>query len=208
MVDENGEYIDCDESYEVLYMENGHLPYGFRDNAIRAMGIARDTIVKYTDQKFQMVSCKLSPLTSGKGNIAMFVYFPDGCPFVRQEFLVSDKFDDQSQKMINIRVIPNPIINPSSDYMDAYMFKIKFIDVDKKLYDMAFPLIRHAIETTMKNANLRYIKPNNKTNELVGVFQLCPDDSNDIDKFMKALANINFNPYIETKIVVEKTIIM
>jgi len=181
----------------LVCVEPGHLPPGFRENAQNAMRIAVDTVRAFTNQHFDVVGCKLSPLTSGKGNIAMFLHFAHGCPFSKQEFFDSNVFDEEMRRMIQIRVIPNPVVTRFDEPQSAVKFSIKFVAVDRVLFNKAFPLLQHAIGVAFKGANLRFIKPLNKTNELSGLVQV-PEKASDANlaKFAKDVAKINYNPYI------------
>lgn len=195
---------DDDTLDDLVYVEPGHLPHGFRESAERAQRIALDTICQYTDQKFSVVGTKLSPLSSGKGNIAMFVHFPDGCPFERQEFLMSDVFDATMNKNIQIRVIPKPLVSKFEDYNIGLKFSIRFMEVDRNLFDLSFPIIRHFVETSFANSNLRFIKPNIHTHELIGVVQTPEVPSNDeLDAFCKAVKSAKYAPYVVMDVLLE-----
>jgi hypothetical protein len=188
---------DDDTFDDLVYVEPGHLPYGFRESAERAQRIALDTIRSYTNQKFTVLGAKLSPLSSGKGNIAMFVHFHGGCPFHRQEFLESGQFDATMNKNIQIRLIPTPIISKFDEYISGLKFNIRYMEVDKNLYDMAFPILRHAVENSFKGSNLRFIKPSVRTNELVGVIQMSGEIfDEEIDQFIKTVRTTKYAPYI------------
>jgi len=191
------ELMDDDNYNDLVYVEPGQLPRGFRESAEKAQHIALETIKKHTDQKFTVVGAKLSPLTSGKGNIAMFVHFNDGCPFDRQEFLQSGQFDETMNKEIQIRLIPRPIVSAYDDYITGLKFTIKYMDVDRNLFEMAFPLLRHMVEKSFKGSNLRFIKPSVRTNELIGVIQISEELSDDdLKQFLKAVRAIKYTPYI------------
>jgi hypothetical protein len=189
--------MDDDTLDDLVYVEPGHLPYGFRESAERAQRIALDTIRNHTDQKFTVLGAKLSPLSSGKGNIAMFVHFHGGCRFDRQEFLESGHFDTIMNRNIQIRLIPKPIISMFDDYIPGLKFNIRFMEVDRNLYDMAFPILRHAVENCFKGSNMRFIKPSIRTNELIGVVQMSDISSdNDINQFLKTVRTTRYAPYI------------
>ena len=195
--DEEAVNMSIEQLDSVIGVEPGHLPAGFRENAMDAMQIALDTVRTFTDQRFEVVSRKLSPLTSGKGNVAMFLHFPDGVPFAKQDYLMSSVFDEVMKCNIKIRVIPYPVVSRFDEPQVAVKFSVKFVTVDRALFNKAFPLLQHAISGAFKDSNLRFIKPDMKANELTGVVQVpAPVSKEDIAKFSKAVAKINFNPYV------------
>lgn len=198
-----------EELDDIIGVEPGHLPSGFRQNALEVERIALKTIEDATcGQPFTVVGSKLSPLTSGKGNIAIFVYFPHGCPFKKQEFLDSGEYDCEMNRNIKIRVIPRPVISPFDDDMCGVKFDIKFIDIDNKLFEMAFPLLQHAIATTFEGSNLRFIKPNMATKELTGLIQVNDEvDESAFKEFERAIAKINFQPYVFVSVSLRNVVI-
>lgn len=210
MIDEgDAEALGDDILEELVAAEQGHLPPGFREDCIDIQQIAMDTIMAFTDQRFEVVATKLSPLSSGKGNIAIFLNFPSGCPFDQQQFLDSGVTDRESNlKTIQIRVIPSPIVSRFDEPQNGIKFAINFLDVDNHLFNKAFPLIQHVIMVALPGANLRYAKPDSRNRQLVGLVQMPYEaQKEDLTRLSHGLSKINYNPYIFKTVSSTNTII-
>lgn len=196
--------LDEDLLNEVLYIEPGYFPNEFVPSSRDAVSTTIESVKKYTDQNFEILGSKLSPLSSGKGNIAVFLYFPNGCPFENQMF-INSSYDDNTK----IRIIPNPIISPCDFYNPAAKITLKFIDVDNNLYESTFAYIRNTIGSCIDTSNnLRFIKMDKKTNSIYAVVQLVnPLSSSNISALKKLFMSKSFTPYIIRDVVVEDTYI-
>lgn len=207
------EYMDDDCFHEnandIICVEEGHMPENFSSSAAMAREIAITTVMKYTDQRFNVVGAKLSPLTSGKGNIAIFLHFPNGCPFDHQDYLNSGIFCPINNKDIQIRIIPKPIMTKYDEFVESLKFEMKFLHVDSELYSLSFPLIRHAVIATLKDSNLRFIKCCNNEKKVVGVVQTTDlVTQEDVDKFVNSLQKIKYSPYVMLDVNVSKKFIV
>lgn len=207
--DEEANDFSDEELEEILAVEPGHLPSGFRENALDIQQLALTTVADHAGGwPFAVLGAKLSPLTSGKGNIAIFVQFPRGCPFDKQVYLDSGVYDNDMKRNIQIRVIPRPVVTSFDDELCGVKFTMKFLSVDNALFDKAFPLIQHVISKTFVASNLRFIKPVVKTGELVGLVQTTNDvSSHELATFKQALASIKFSPYVLVDTLAETTVI-
>lgn len=76
--------FEGEDDTEPLAVEAGRLPMGFRDSALRVQGQALAALARLTDQRFEVLGAKLSPLSSNRANIVMYVRFEHACPFERQ----------------------------------------------------------------------------------------------------------------------------
>jgi hypothetical protein len=189
--DEHTRDMSQEDLDEVIAAEQGRLPVGFRYNAHELCELAAVTVAEHTEQKFEILGAKLSPLTSGKGNIAMFLYFPSGVPFDRQMHL------DTESGFTKIRVIPRPVITSMVEPQHGISFCMRFIGVDDNLYSKAFPLIQNAVTSAVKDSSLRFLRLDKRTNEMHGLMQM-PSLMTEANStaVVDALSKINYNPYI------------
>ena len=88
----------------------GYLPEYFVENARHVQALAINAIAQVTrgNHQFEVVGAKLNPLSSGMGNIVMYVKFPMGCPFNTQSY-----FPIYGTNM-KVRVVPKPFITKNS----------------------------------------------------------------------------------------------
>ena len=88
----------------------GYLPEHFVENAQRVKNITLETIAQLSkeDAPFEVVGAKLNPLSSGMGNIVLYVKFPMGCPFNQQQYVPIRGTN------MKVRIVPTPFITKNS----------------------------------------------------------------------------------------------
>lgn len=102
---------------------NGYLPDHFVENVHHVKNMTLHTIAQLAeeDAPFEVVGAKLNPLSSGMGNIVLYVKFPMGCPWSQQQYLPIRGTN------MKVRIVPKPFITKNSDT------KIFNIDVNVKV---------------------------------------------------------------------------
>lgn len=148
----------CDDpeiAEELVTAVDGYLPYGFRESALHAQDASLHTFERALNyaHKFEIVGAKLSPLSSGKANIAMFIKFDKDCPFDSQMYIPIRGSN------MKIRVIPKPIIvNNTSVPMKNVEIVANVANVDDRLFDFAYTfannIITHDLKITLKHVRI------------------------------------------------------
>lgn len=166
-------------TYNLIGAKTGYLPHTFRQNAIEAQRIALNTVRANTPSNFEVLAVKLNPLSSGRGNLAIYIRFEGGCPFSRQCYLNSGIYgmtDDgtRSDKEITIRLIPKPVISLFDENVNCIKFEIKFDGlVRNDTFSNLSTVIQNGIfDQDTSGYRLRYMKIADKNTKIVGVLQL------------------------------------
>jgi hypothetical protein len=151
---------------ELIRVFEGFLPYFFKDAAIDVQDASMDTLIREVGEynSFEVLGCKLSPLSSGKANIAMFLKFDKQCPFDGQSYIPIHYGKFRGMK---IRVIPRPfIIKNSKTKINNLDIVIKMASMDEDLFDFAFNFGNNIITHDLR-LNTRHIRLNKANNELI-----------------------------------------
>lgn len=156
----------CDDpeiAEELVTVVNGYLPYSFRESALHAQDVSLRTFMRAMNyaHKFEIVGAKLSPLSSGKANIAMFIKFDKECPFDQQIYIPIRGSN------MKIRVIPKPIIvNNSSESMKNIEIVVNVANVDESLFDYAHTFANNIITHDLK-INLKHVRVDKANKNLI-----------------------------------------
>ena len=157
----------CDDAViedDIVSVVDGYLPDNFRYNALHVQDISINALHNALDGKyrFEVLGAKLSPLSSGKANIAMFVKFETECPFDQQMYLPIN--DVSSMK---IRVIPNPIITENSQMkMKCLDIIINVVNLDEGLFDHVYRFANSIMTHDLK-LQLRHIRTDKGQSSLI-----------------------------------------
>ena len=181
----------------------GFLPHNFVQNATHTIQISFDALhhqlyqIMDTPPTYHVLGAKLSPLSSGKANIALFLKFNSyDSPFLSQSYY------DIPGHNLKIRIIPKPIITPNSN-TTLHQFTVSFqvLNPDNNLFHQAHQvgskIIPHLTAYNFKHAKVLANK----------VFLVAHSTKAPLNKnILKTLLhNISFSmmPYIVTQINVE-----
>lgn len=138
---------------------HGYLPHNFVDMATQTIDIAFNAFhaqlynIMDTPPSYQVLGAKLSPLSSGKANIALFIKFNQQSPFISQAYY------DIPGHNLKIRIIPNPIITHNSN-TKIHQLTISFnvINPDNNLFhhahQVASKIIPHITLYNFKHAKV------------------------------------------------------
>lgn len=186
-------------------MTQKQLPSYFETNVMQVRDIAIRTLNDLTDQKYEVIATKLNPLSSGKGNLVIFVKFESECPFDKQFYTQSTHPHASYQK---VRFIPKPIVTKFGAPQPGIKISFKFLNVSQEMFSELYVLFQNFIESDLK-MHLRFMKID-EMNRCIHIFGQYVDhtDINVIKKttevfFQKHKKNLI--PYIMTGYIVTDT---
>lgn len=160
-----GDDVCADEEIreDLCGVMEGYLPEFFREAALDVQDQSLRTLVHSTHgmHKFVVMGCKLSPLTSGKANIVMFLKFEQECPFEHQMYIPIYGSN------MKIRIIPKPIITKNTQTkMKNLDIVVKMYTFDEALFDYAYKFGNDIITHDL-GLNSRHIRLNKANQELI-----------------------------------------
>lgn len=189
----------------------GQLSRNFRENAIIVQRQAMMALRRMTDQHFEVMGCKLSPLSSNRANIVMYVRFEHECPFERQfyealkpaELRLQQRRGYQVSENVGskVRIVPRPIIS-DEEYIPCAKLEIQFAFVDNGLFEHAYNYVQHLVEDKM-GMHLRHIRLQRNEHKLQAVAQfgdmtVPADFDKQVAELQRYTKNPTFQPYLAT----------
>ena len=137
----------------------GYLPDNFVDMASHTIQISFDALhhqlyqIMDTPPPYTVLGAKLSPLSSGKANIALFIKFNTHSPFITQAYY------DIPGHYLKIRIIPKPIIiQNSTQKLHELTISFTVFNPDNQLFQHAHQvgskLIPHLTGYNFKHAKV------------------------------------------------------
>jgi hypothetical protein len=141
----------------------GYLPENFVENAQHVKAMTLQTLAQLTrqDAPFEVVGAKLNPLSSGLGNIVLFVKFSGGCPFNSQTYVPIYGTN------MKVRIVPKPFITKnSSTKMYNIEVGIKVQNPDAGLFDSVYKYASSVIERDLKG-KLKHVRTNKSDGSMI-----------------------------------------
>lgn len=217
--------FESDDDTLPVAVTQGQLPRGFRDNAILVQQQSLAVLARLSNQRFEVLGAKLSPLSSNRANIVIYVRFEHECPFDRQFYEEMQGYELMQQRRANpiknfqrrpqgrgqpaqqqtnapkVRIVPHPIIS-DDESIPCARFEVQFAHVDNGLFEHAYNYMQHLVEERL-GMHLRHIRLHRGERKLQAVAQftdaLIPADfDKQVDELARYTKNPTFQPYLAT----------
>ena len=182
---------DAEVREDLFGVMDGYLPDNFVENALHVQHISFDALQYHLanmspyNNRFHVLGAKLSPLSSGKANIAIFLKFEGKCPLSKQQYLDIPGVPGN----MKIRVIPEPIVTENSlAAPNTLDIVVTVANPNDKLFDYAYKFANNLVSHDMRDLDLqlRHIRTDKATGSLVIATH--------------SLKSVNLSPYLQKAI--------
>lgn len=186
-----------DENQDQLPTQ-GYLPHNFVDMATHTIKISFDALhaqlyqIMDSPPPYTVLGAKLSPLSSGKANVALFIKFNTyDNPFVNQSYY------DIPGHNLKIRIIPKPIITINK-FTKLHELHISFdiLNPDNQLFQHAHQVGSIIIPHDIQKYNFKHAKVNNGNKVVLVAHSTTPINNHNILRSIQHKISLAMTPYI------------